>query len=98
MNCVCGWSWLSNPDSNNQPCSDCQSDFTNQNFFQYALTQFSQKFPFDVIGDYSILPDEQECPSLTIYSKQWDFCVIPNSTRLLKYPIWFLFLIRLILH
>ena len=86
------------PDSNNQPCSDCQSDFTNQNFFQYALTQFSQKFPFDVIGDYSILPDEQECPSLTIYSKQWDFCVIPNSTRLLKYPIWFLFLIRLILH
>ena len=87
------------PDSNNEPCADCNdSNFSNQNFLSYALTKFSDKFPFDVIGDYSILPDDNQCPSLTIYGKYWEFCVIPNTVSLIKYPVWISFLVRLILH
>jgi hypothetical protein len=79
-------------------CVDCPQDqFSNENFFSYALDQFSNKFPFDALGSPPVSPGIV-CPLLNIYNRQFELCFINQTISGLKFPVWIIWLLKLILH
>ena len=82
-------------------CVECEEpDYvttTLPNFIVYAQEELANVFPFDVIGD---IPSDtfNTCPSLTIQNQTMELCIINDLLSLMKYPVWILFLIRLVLH
>lgn len=86
------------PEPDQDSCIDCQSEGweNNQNFLAYALTVFSTKFPFDALGTPSTSVDV--CPVLEIYTKTFKLCFINEAIAALKYPVWIIWLLKLIIH
>ena len=82
------------PDPPNTQCKECPEDnFTKRNFLTYAKEQFSNKFPFDIVGN---IPGG----SSGLCGEKKEVCTIKetlgNLLRLLKYPIWIGFLLGLV--
>jgi hypothetical protein len=75
--------------------------FEAQNFLEYAITGFSNKFPFDIIGQFSSSVGSS-CPVFTISllteTRVVEFCLAKDFVAYFKYAVWFAFAIRLILH
>jgi hypothetical protein len=82
------------PDAPNTQCKECPKDnFATKNFLSYAKEQFSDKFPFDVVGD---IPSG----SSGFCGEKKEVCTLKETLgtllRLLKYPIWIGFLLELV--
>ena len=75
-------------------CTKCpKDDFTKKNFLNYAKEVFSNKFPFDTIGN---IPNG----STGVCGEKKEVCTlketVENLLRLLKYPVWIGFLLTLV--
>jgi hypothetical protein len=65
-----------------------------ENFLLYAKRQFSNKFPFDVIGTVSII--NKGCPTIILFNYEQEFCLLNDKIKYLKYPLWIYYLIRMV--
>lgn len=82
------------PDAPNTQCKECpQDNFTTRNFLSYAQEVFSNKFPFDIIGN---IPNG----STGVCAEKKEVCTLKetlgNLLGLLKYPVWIGFLLGLV--
>jgi hypothetical protein len=82
------------PDAPNTQCKECPEDnFTTTNFLNHAKEKFSDKFPFDIVGN---IPGG----SSGVCGEKKEVCTLKetlgNLLRLLKYPIWIGFLLGLV--
>lgn len=78
------------PDPNESP----QVDFsTAENFLVHAKRVFSDKFPFDILGDFEAKGNSNECPKYTFFSHEFELCPIRDFLSMLKIPVIISFLI-----
>ena len=68
--------------------------FTAPNFLVYAVEQFSQKFPFDIIGEIDGEAISADCPTYTFFNKDFELCPIRDFFAILKYPVIITFLVK----
>lgn len=81
-----------------QACEKCEypEDWISVSFFTHTVERLKEKFPFDAIGSLGDLPPENQCPKLKFFGNEKDLCLVNDSFRYLKYPIWISFFLRLI--
>jgi len=72
--------------------------FTDANFLSYAVTTFSVKFPFGIVGDISGISGSNNCPTWTFLGVQITLCIVRDAVAILKYPAIIAFLIRTYRH
>lgn len=59
--------------------------FTAEPFFSHAITTFSGKFPFDIMGSMSGI-SVSECPSYTFFNETFELCPLRDIFAIFKYP------------
>ncbi len=62
-------------------------EFPQQNWFEYGRDQLSNKFPFDVFGDFSATNIADDCPTYTFFDRDFELCVIRDVLKIFKYPV-----------
>lgn len=72
------------------------SAFTKPNFVSYAITQFSDKFPLDLLGEAPAL-EVSQCPAFTFFGKTHQLCIVNQAFSALKFPVLVAFTIWAIL-
>lgn len=78
-------------------CEECENDpfAGSQNFLEYARSQFSNKFPFDIVGSGSIVNSGvMGCPKLILLNNDLELCFLVSIVGLFKYAVWTLFSIK----
>ncbi|MGK7893257.1 MAG: hypothetical protein AB4372_06410 [Xenococcus sp. (in: cyanobacteria)] len=70
------------------------TEFSAPNFVQYAVTVFSNKFPFDIVGDLDIGQISSDCPTYTFFDTVFELCPIRDVIVVLKFPVIIGFLIK----
>jgi hypothetical protein len=83
-------------------CLECEHVWKEtHNFVGYAIEAASDKFPFDILGDWEFLKTNSatlECPTYTFWSKPYQICEVRNLFVAIKYSIWVGFIVRLIIN
>ena len=81
-------------------CPDCVNKLDySRSFIEYAVEKLSDKFPFDIIGDYNqVLFSSNSCPSFTTWGKTYQLCQINSFFSAIKYPVVISWLIYLVTH
>ena len=69
------------------------ADFESENFLKHAIQVFSNKFPFDIMGNLDVASFSQDCPSYTFFDRVFELCPIRDLIVLFKYPVIISFLI-----
>ena len=88
------------PDVGLSTCPDCVDKLDrSQSFMQYAVLKISNKFPFDVIGNYQqVLVSSASCPMFTSWGRSYELCQIKTFFSVIKFPISLSWLIYLVTH
>ncbi|WPF87512.1 hypothetical protein WEU38_11895 [Cyanobacterium aponinum AL20118] len=68
--------------------------YNRTNFFSYAVDQWSNKFPFGIVGDFQGIAGSNTCPSWTFLGVQVTLCIVRDAIAILKYPAIIAFLVR----
>lgn len=69
------------------------SEFDRPNFVQYGYEVFSQKFPFDVIGNLPSRGNPDACPTFVFFQRNYTLCFVRDALSILKIPVLIGFLI-----
>ena len=69
---------------------------TRPNFLVYGKQEFKNVFPFDTLGEITT-SGNNNCPKLEVLGHEKELCEIPEAIEKFKYPVWIVFIIRLIL-
>jgi hypothetical protein len=83
-------------------CLDCTQPrlIFSDPFYVYAVEKFSDKFPFDILGDLPSPPPD--CPNLVVSlngsSFSAEFCFVRDCAAFLKYIAWIGFAVLLVVH
>ena len=64
-----------------------------QNFVSYAVTKFSSKFPFDVVGQMPSGAASSACPKFTFFGRDFELCFIRDALSILRIPVVISFVI-----
>ena len=62
-------------------------EFDAPNFVEYAISKFSDKFPFDILGDFDAEAISNDCPSYIFFARSFELCPIRDFLVAFKVPI-----------
>lgn len=72
-----------------------EAEFNAVNFVQHAVNVFSNKFPFDVWGDFNYADIAADCPQYVFFDLQFELCPIRDLFVAFKYPVIIGFLVKI---
>ena len=68
--------------------------FNAPNFLDYGVTVFSNKFPFDIVGDLDSNSYSNDCPVYVFFDREFELCPVRDFLVAFKIPVIIGFLWR----